>query len=207
VADPQPDVVAAFHAASAHFVELVAAIDPTSYDDEATSEWSLLELVAHALRAYVAIDETLARPLDPASRRVSSAAAYFRAGMSMPGIHTGITERARRGAAQVRDDPLRHARELATHAAGVVDSTPGDREVQHFVGRMRFDDYLVTRLTELVLHGVDIQAAMGAEPSAPADAAAIVRDELLCLVDRVDALAVACVLSGRSRLMSLDVLG
>ena len=201
------DVVAAFHESSTTFVSLVESIDPARWGDAGTGEWTVLELVAHTTRAFVAIDEVLARPLDPASRSLADAADYYRVAMAIAGVHDGISARARDGAAQLRDDPPAKVRALADRASQLVDATPGDREVQHYVGRLAFRDYLVTRLTELVLHCVDIQSAVGIGPSAPARAAALVRDQLLVLAADADALAVACALSGRGRFVGCDVLG
>jgi uncharacterized protein (TIGR03083 family) len=200
------DVAAAFHESSETFVTLVASIDEPQWEEPGTGEWTVLELVAHTMRAFVAIDEVLVRPLDPASRRLAGAADYYRVAMSMAGVHDGISARARDGAALIKVDPPTKVRVLADRVGQLVDATPGDREVQHYAGRITFRDYLVTRLTELVLHCVDIQCALGIEPRAPVRAAALVRDELLVLAEDADALAVACALSGRGRVVACDVL-
>jgi hypothetical protein len=202
----EADVVVAFHESSASFVELVGSIDPARYGDPGTGEWTVLELIAHTMRAFIAIEEVLARTLDPASRRLADAADYYRTAMSIPGVHDGISERARDGVACIEDDPSVHVRSLADRVGALVDATPVVREVQHYVGRIAFGDYLVTRITELVLHSVDLQVAVGYEPSSPPRAVAMVCDELLALADRVDALAVACALSGRGLALACDVL-
>ncbi len=202
----EEDVVVAFHESSASFVELVGSIDPARYGDPGTGEWTVRELIAHTMRAFIAIEEVLARPLDPTSRRLTDAADYYRTAMSIPGVHDGISERARAGGALIEDDPSGHVRSLADRVGLLVDATPAVREVQHYVGRIAFGDYLVTRVTELVLHSVDLQVAVGYVPSSPRRAAAVVCDGLRALADRVDALAVACALSGRSRALACDVL-
>ena len=47
-------------------------------------------------------------------------------------------------------------------------------------GGMRAGDYVRTRTFELVVHGIDIAAALGVEPAVPADA---LRDSLAIAVE------------------------
>ena len=202
----ETDVKSAFHDASSSFVALVDSIGPERLGEPGTDEWTILELIAHTTRAYLAIDEVLARPLDPASRKLADAADYYRSAMSTAGVHDGITTHARDGAARMGDDPGPYVHDVADRVHRLVVCTPARQDVQHYAGRIAFGDYLVTRITELVLHSVDLQHALGGTPSAPESAAVLVRGVLASLVDRDDALSVACALSGRGRARSCDVL-
>jgi len=60
---------------------------------------------------------------------------------------------------------------------------------------------------ELTLHGVDLQRACGRPVAFPEGPAAQVRDLLVALIGRADALSVACALSGRSGALACNVLG
>ncbi|HUD69083.1 MAG TPA: maleylpyruvate isomerase N-terminal domain-containing protein [Acidimicrobiales bacterium] len=202
----ETDVKSAFHDASNNFVAVVDSIGPERLGEPATDEWTILELIAHTARAYIAIEEVLARPLDPASRQLSDAAAYYRSAMSIQGVHDGITKRARDGASLMGNEPGPYVHDVADRVHLVVSGTPTRQDVQHYAGRIAFGDYLVTRITELVLHSVDLQHALGRTASAPDNAAVLVRDVLVALADRDDALSVACALSGRSRARACNVL-
>lgn len=201
------DVRGAFSAAGQGFVSLVEGLEPADYVARGTEEWSVLELVAHTSRAYLATEAVVAAPVDPSSRRLDSAAAYFRAALSVEGVHGGISQRAREAAESMRGDPVGFVRAAAARVGDLVARTPDDREVQHFCGRLRFGDYLTTRVMELVLHSVDLQLALGREPAVDAGAAGVVASVLLELAARADPLAVACALAGRALPAGCDVLG
>lgn len=192
--------------ASAHFVALVEGIEPREYVGRGTAEWSVLELVAHTARAFLATERVLGTRLDDATPRLASAAAYYRSAFAMDGAHEGITERARAAGAELRDDPAGTVRTYRDRVSPMVAATPLTNEVQHFAGRLAFGDYLVTRITELVLHAVDLQLALGRPASAPERPARLVRDLLVELAADADALEVACALAGRRLPGGCDVL-
>ena len=189
---------AIFGEAGTAFVDVVSTLDVATLGDRATSEWTLRELVAHATRALLTVETTLAAPIDPDSRSLESAADYFAAAMSIPNVHAGIVQRGRDAALAVGDDPGRYAREALDRVLPLVATTALDRVVQHFAGHLRFDEYVATRVVELTLHTADVQLVTGADVAFPSDAAALTRDVLLDLVDRIDPLTVACALSGRA---------
>jgi hypothetical protein len=118
--------------------------------------------------------------------------------MSIPDVHEGIVRHGRDAALAVGDDPGRYARATLDRLLPLVATTTPDRVVQHFAGRLRFDEYLATRVVELTLHTADIQLVTGRDTTFPADASSLTRDVLLDLVDRIDPLTVACALSGRA---------
>jgi hypothetical protein len=191
------DVRATFLEAGEAFVGVAERLDTRRLDDRATSSWTLRELVAHATRGLLTVETTLAALVDPATRWLEGAAAYFSVAMSSPQVHGGIEQRARDAAADVGDEPGPYARDALSRVTPLVESTPLDCEVQHRAGRLRFDEYLVTRVVELTLHTADVQLATGQPAAFPEAPSALTRDTLLSLVGRADALAVACALTGR----------
>ncbi len=192
------DVVSVFLEAGAAFVAVAAAVDPARLAEPATDAWTLREHLAHATRGLLTVESTVAAPLDPTSRVIEGAVDYFATAMAAPSVHAGIVQRARDASASVGDDPGGHARAALERVAPLVRATPLDREVQHAVGRLRFEDYLATRIVELTLHTADIQLAIGEPVAFPQAPSAITRDVLVPLIGRVDALAVACALTGRA---------
>jgi Mycothiol maleylpyruvate isomerase N-terminal domain len=200
------DVKAALLEAGGALVAVAEAIDVHRLDDPATDAWTLRELVAHASRGLLTIETTVAAPVDPAAQLIESATAYFALAMSATQVHAGIEQRARDAAATVGDDPGGYVRAALARVAPLVAATPLDFEVQHAAGRLRFEDYLATRVVELTLHTADIQLAIEVPVEFPEAPSAITRDVLVLLVGRADALAVACALTGRAR-PRCDVLG
>ena len=196
-----------FTEAARAFVELVGSIDPAQLALPATPAWTVIELVGHTARALLTVELAVAAPVDPASRHLASAAEYFTAALSVPGVHAGILDRARASTEQLGDDPVVFVTATAERVLALVERTSDHQIVQHFTGRISFCDYLVTRVVELVLHTVDLQLALGRAPSAPPGAAAATRDVVVELAGRADALTVASVLTGRAAPAGCDVLG
>jgi Mycothiol maleylpyruvate isomerase N-terminal domain len=192
------DVASVFLEAGSAFVAVAAAVDPARLAEPANDAWSLRELLAHAARGLLTVESTVAAALDPTSRVLTGAVDYFAAAMAAPSVHAGIVQRARDASAAVGDDPGGYARAALERVAPLVIATPPHREVQHAAGRLRFEDYLTTRIVELTLHTADVQLAIG-EPVAFPDAPSVLtRDVLVGLVGRAGALAVACALTGRA---------
>ncbi len=184
--------------AGATLVAVASSIDVGDLDRAATDAWTLRELVAHAARGLLTIETTVAAPVDPATQRIESATAYFALVMSIPHVSDGIEQRARDAAADVGDDPGGYVADALALVTPLVLATPLDREVQHGAGRLRFEDYLVTRIVELTLHTADVQLAIDQPVAFPEAPSAIARDALVELVGRAGALAVACALTGRA---------
>jgi hypothetical protein len=192
------DVKAGLLEAGAALAAVVAAIDVEHLDRTATDAWTLRELVAHATRGLLTIETTVAAPVDGSTRRLEGATEYFAVALSNPQVHDGIEQRARDAAAAVGDDPGGYVRDALARVTPIVAATPLDREVQHAAGRLRFEEYLATRIVELTLHAADVQLAIGEPVAFPEAPSAVTRDVLVGLVARAGALAVACALTGRA---------
>lgn len=128
---------------SAHLVE------PAGLGD-----WTVRELVAHlglgiGLSRYVAAAEPGAVPL--------SLGDYVRA---YPPAAEQIAGMTREIMASFGDDLVGGFRRTAAEAFAALDATPGEI-LQARRGPIARDDFLLTRLLELVAHGDDLQRALG----------------------------------------------
>ena len=128
---------------SAHLVEPVGLGD-----------WTVRELVAHlalgiGLSRYVTTAAGDAVPL--------SLADYVSA---YPPAAEQIAELTRELSESLGDDLVGGFRRTAEEAFAALDATPGE-VLQARRGPIRRDDYLLTRLLELVVHGDDLQRALG----------------------------------------------
>jgi uncharacterized protein (TIGR03083 family) len=189
------DTVRAFRDASRWWRSIVGAIDEDRWEQAALGEWSVRELVAHTDRAYKTVVEyTSGEVKDPTV--LYSAAAYFRTVLAEQTPHVHIAERARQEAAQ-RSDWMAATDELAETAERLVGALPPDASVHTFVGEMQLDQYLATRVVELVVHGLDLAAAIDLPTPPPPTAARVALDVLLDMAAADDVGAILRLLTGR----------
>ena len=117
-------------------------------------DWTVRDLVAHlglgiGLSRYVAAAAPDAVPL--------SLGEYVRA---YPPAADQISQMTHDLSTAFGDDPVGGFRRTAVEAFAALDATPG-AVLQARRGPIARDDYLLTRLLELVVHGDDLQRALG----------------------------------------------
>lgn len=200
------EVAPAFRYASHWWKSLVGAVEDDAWDQAALGEWSVRELVAHTDRAYKTIAEYINSDVKD-DTKIYSAAGYFRIVLAEQTPHVHIAARARREAAE-RDDWVDGTAELAERAERLVDALAPDTVVNLFVGEMRLDQYLATRILELVVHGLDLAAAIDFPSTAPPAAARVALTVLLDLAGDDDYTGLLRLLTGRPASLPLtNVLG
>ncbi|MCU1355807.1 MAG: hypothetical protein JWM89_1225 [Acidimicrobiales bacterium] len=192
--DPH-DTTTAFRDASRWWRSIVGAIDDERWDQAALGEWSVRELVAHTDRAYkTVIDYTAGDVKDPTI--LYSAAGYFRTVLAEQTPHVHIANRAKQEATE-REDWLAATDALAETAERLVEGLPSDAPVHTFVGEMLLDQYLATRVVELVIHGLDLSAAIDLPTPPPPVAARVALTVLLDLAVADDIGGILRLLTGR----------
>ena len=155
----------AFRFASHWWRSMVGAVDSDYWNQPALGEWSVRELVAHTDRAYrTVIDYLTGETVDPTP--IATAAEYFRIVLAEQTPHVHIAARAKREAAE-RDDWVTATDELALHCEKLIADTPADATCHLMVGEMALDQYLATRVVELVVHGLDLADAIGLDVNPP----------------------------------------
>lgn len=190
------ETAAAYRQATHWWRSLVGAVDDERWEQPALGLWSVRELVAHTGRAFKTVVEYVEGDTkDPTA--IATAAEYFRIVLSEETPHVHIAARAQQEAA-ARSDWVAATDELADAATQVVARHRPDTTVHLFVGEMRLDQYLATRVVELVVHGLDLAAAIEIPTAAPAGAARVAIDVLLDLAEGEDLSAVARMLTGRA---------
>jgi uncharacterized protein (TIGR03083 family) len=192
------DPRAAFLSAAASFVDQVAAIADRDLTGPGLGDWDLRALVGHTARSLVTVETYLAEPA--AEVEVPTAAAYYRAIAHAGGANTSdVTERGRAAGAALGEDPAGQVRDLRDRVAEMLPAYADDYALVTIAGGMRLDEYLRTRVFELVVHGLDIAAATGVDPDfhdAPLLDAARLAAEVITLSGRVPELLLA--VTGRS---------
>jgi len=196
-----PEVSAAFRYASQWWRSLVGAVDDQVWDRAALGEWSVRELVAHGDRAYKTI-VTYAEGHTVDDTEIYSAAGYFRIVLAEETPHVHIAARAKRDAAD-HDDWVSATDDMASSAEKLVTGLAPDHTMHLLVGEMQLDQYLATRVVELVTHGLDLAAAIDLPTAAPSDSARVALTVLLDLATDDDLSSITRLLTGRAASLPL----
>jgi hypothetical protein len=175
-------------------VDAARAITPLLSDERVAARWTepsalpLLTvggLAGHLARALETIETYVAETEPPADDLITPGA-YWVTGLSMAGdidgpMHTGVRAR---GEAAGSVGPVALVAEYEARlerVAALLASEPPTRRVTVMRGtaRMLLDDYLPTRIVEMVVHADDLAVSVGAETPDLGDAARIAIDVLV----------------------------
>jgi uncharacterized protein (TIGR03083 family) len=176
------------------FADLVRRIPPGRWEGPGLGEWDLRSLVGHTSRSLITVETYLGQPAD--TEEVPTPAAYY---VAVAGIDPkDVVGRGVAAGKALGDHPAEFVDALAARVLAVVE-TAGNPLITTAAGGMRLETYLPTRSFELVVHSLDIAAAVpdieGPEFS----------EQLLSQVARVA--ATAAVLLGRGVEMMLALTG
>ena len=186
----------AYREAARWWWSLVGAIEDHQWTEPGVGEWNITELVAHGDRALSTVREYLTgETKDPTP--IATAAEYFRIVLSEETPHAHIAERARRDAAQHRDWAAT-TDALVREVESLVAAVPGDTTMHLFVGEMPLDQYLATRVVELVTHGLDLSAAIRLPTPAPAPSLRVALAVLMDLASSQELSEVVLMMTGRT---------
>lgn len=181
------------------FIGTARAVRPLLDEPSLAAGWnsgSVLELMtvgslaAHLTRAVLTVDTYLTDDQPGRDDDPIDAVRYFLGidglssieGPDLSGpLHTGIRDRAQQGA-DAGVEAARSAWDQAMHRIEPALATaPASRTISVFGGRrMEIDEYIITRLVELVVHGEDLAVSLEVEsPDVPQRALELVLD---CLI-------------------------
>lgn len=183
-----------FAEAARTFTELVGRLPEGRWDDPGLGEWDLRSLIGHTSRSLITVETYLGRPADV--DEVPTAAAYY---VAIADIDSAaVADRGRQAGQALGGNPAEFVAALRERVLAKVD-TAGNPLIQTAAGGMHLENYLSTRTFELVVHSLDIAAAVpDVEPPE-------FSDQLLSEVARVA--ATAAVLRGRGVELLLALTG
>ncbi|WP_405104089.1 maleylpyruvate isomerase N-terminal domain-containing protein [Micromonospora sp. NBC_01412] len=161
-----PTVRAAFRAECATLGAVLRGLDPADLDrPSGCPPWTVRELIAHVCTGAGRLTGMLAAPA-PGAAEVD-AAGYFGAAKFAPEVDQARIDSARREAREL-PDPAAVAAEFDRAwqpADEAVGRQPPGRVVRTRHGdAMALAEFLVTRVVEVGVHGLDLAAALGREP-------------------------------------------
>lgn len=185
---------------------LVAAAAGRWDQPSALAEMTIGALAGHAARAVSTAERYLAAPPPPGGALLD-APGYFLALTDLTSpidsvFHRSIRERAEQEGAAGAEDLLARLDQSIAALSRSLDAEPADRLVAVLDDlELRLDDYLVTRLVEVVVHSDDLAASLGLhDPEFSEEATGRVIDCLVAVaVRRHGRLAVVRALTRRER--------
>jgi uncharacterized protein (TIGR03083 family) len=181
-----------FGEAARAFVDLVRRLPQDRWDGPGLGEWDLRSLVGHTSRSLVTVETYLRQPVD--TEEVPTPAAYYVAVADLD--NAAVAERGRQAGQALGENPAEFVDALAHRLIAQVE-TAGNPLIHTAAGGMRLENYLSTRTFELVVHGLDIAAAVpDVEPPE-------FSDQLLSEVARVAATAAVLRGSGVELMLAL----
>ncbi len=193
------DSLGPYTEASEWFVSRVRAVPASGWSQPGVGEWTVLELAAHTSRAYTTIADYV-RP--PAAIDVSSAAEYYRRALSAPDVDADIAERGRSEAVLLGADPVNGIEARAAAALHTVAAAPPGAVCVTRGGTLALGDFLATRVVELVVHTLDLCAALGhADAEPPAEAAQLTMSVVAALASDSSPAVLLRALTGRGALV------
>lgn len=180
--DQRPDTTVreAFRAEAAQLCAVLADLDEADFDRPTNCPpWTVRDLVAHVRIAVERLTEVLTQPAP--TQVDTDAAGYFAAAKFV-----AEKDRARVDQAQQEAAALGTGSALVAYldrtwrtADQAVAAAPARRPVRTPHGdRMALSDFLLTRVVELGVHGLDLAAALTRHPWLTTPAAALIADLL-----------------------------
>ncbi|GAB16721.1 hypothetical protein GOEFS_012_00220 [Gordonia effusa NBRC 100432] len=158
------------------FADLVAAIPPDRWDGPALGNWSVRTLVGHTGRSFDTVI-TYASDAEPDVVNTPTARDYYLTLTADDGPlgsgsdSSGIDARAVAAGSALGDDPTSAIVDKIADATRVLASQSAQRRVEVIFGlTMPLDEYLRTRVFELVVHSIDLSRAIGVAHALPPDA-------------------------------------
>ncbi|MCI0888307.1 MAG: maleylpyruvate isomerase N-terminal domain-containing protein [Chloroflexi bacterium] len=161
----------AYKLAARFFVDTVARVQPTQWDDVGLGEWNVRDLVGHTSRSLTRVEEFSAQPAEKAT--VLSAAEHYRVALAPANVNDEIAARGREAGAELGDDPAAAVRTAADRVLPLLDGLSEDMVISYPNGAIRLGDYLETRVLELTVHTLDLAIAIGADDEAPPEALSV----------------------------------
>lgn len=198
--DVEVDITTAlFGLAARWYAGTVRLIDAEQWGEPALGEWNVRDLVGHTLRAFTTIEDYLVRPpeADDLAIDLDDAAEYFTTGLATPGIDAVVADRGREAGSALGDDPVATVEATVERVLDLLDGLPDGCVARTGFGVLLFEDYLDTRIVELVLHTLDLRAALGLPLDPPAGPARVVLHVLADTIGRDDRGPALLALAGR----------
>lgn len=155
-----------FASAAGAFASVAQQVGPDRWADPGLGQWCIRDLVGHTSRSLLTIESYLAPGQTVADPDLPDTVAYYVAIRPALIDDAYVAERGRQAGAALGDDPVATIDDLADRVLRLVAASPDDAVITTPWGSIRLIDYLQTRTFELVVHTLDLVAALGLDAPA-----------------------------------------
>jgi uncharacterized protein (TIGR03083 family) len=174
----------AYESAAGLFVNTVAQVEPTQWEQPGLGVWTVRDLVGHTSRALLTVELYLAKPA--AQREVMRPVDYLLRAQTGLADPASVAARGREAGVALGPDPIAAVRDIAARVLAQVHAASDAVLVSTPVGGMRLIDYLPSRIFELAVHTLDLAAALPVTVTLPEPVAAVALHLLADLALRPD---------------------
>jgi uncharacterized protein (TIGR03083 family) len=154
--------------ASESFVHLLGQVRDDQWEQPGLGVWSVRSLAGHTARAILTVESYLGQD-EPGAVTIPSAEAYYNDVLEQFTDHESIEARGVEAGAWLGDDPVAQVTEALARTRALIAAQPADRIVSIGGMGILLDQYLRTRVVELVVHSIDLARAIGSEHTPPAE--------------------------------------
>lgn len=153
--------VAKFEASARALINLLDHVEPGQWDQPGLGVWTVRSLAGHASRAISTVEQYLAKPAPDAVDH-ADAESYYRSAAAGGIDHDEVAGRGVAAGEALGAHPADAVREMLAHTLARLAAEPDTRNVLVVGGRsIHLDEYLRTRVLELVVHTMDLSRATG----------------------------------------------
>lgn len=153
-------VTDAFLDAANAFATTCSKVTADQWDAPGLGEWTVRSLVGHTSRAITLVNEYAS--VDPSSADMLDAMGYYRAALAGHGVHSSVAQRGVAAGVALGTDPAEAVRLLVQQISAMLqDPSTRPSSFTTPMGTVGYQQYLRTRVLELVAHGDDLARAIG----------------------------------------------
>lgn len=149
------------------FVSLLAEVRAEQWDEPGLGVWNVRSLAGHTARAILTIESYLGQD-EPGDITIPSAEGYYNTVLEQFTDHPSIEARGVEAGTWLGADPVAQVSAALARTKALILAQPADRILSIGGMGILLDEYLRTRVVELVVHSIDLARAIGADYTPPA---------------------------------------
>ncbi|MCW4385542.1 maleylpyruvate isomerase N-terminal domain-containing protein [Salinibacterium sp. SYSU T00001] len=157
--------------AAESFVRLLARVRDEQWEQPGLGVWTVRSLAGHTARAILTVESYLGQD-EPGSITIPSAEAYYNDVLEQFTDHASIEARGVEAGVWLGDNPVAQVSDALERTKALIAAQPADRVVSIGGMGILLDQYLRTRVVELIVHSIDLARAIGADYTPPVEGVA-----------------------------------
>lgn len=152
------------------FLTLLGEVRDEQWQQHGLGAWTVRSLAGHTARAILTVESYLGQD-EPGDITIPSAENYYNSALEQFTDHGSIEVRGVEAGTWLGDDPVAQVGAALARTKALIATQPDDRIISIGGMGILLDEYLRTRVVELVVHSIDLAGAIGADDYTPPPAA------------------------------------